>query len=123
GAVRPKPRANTVAVDVTARPTPWAKRLGGPAVGMLGPRRGAMTCDASRPSGLKRGPPSTRSRKPTARSAVSQCHPVSTMTAPAAATTAATTRAARSLTTEGKAKIGLAITMDYAVAHWAVRPL
>src|SRR5690606_9127646 len=112
-ATRPKPSAVTAATVVTVSPTACAKRLGGPAVGIVGPSRGAMTCAASRPSGLSCGPAITRSRKPTAMSAVSQCHPVTRTVAPSTATIVATTRAARSLTTAGKVKVWLGITTDY----------
>ena len=43
---------------------PWAKRLGGPGTGFLGPSAGAITFWAVQPSGLRVGPVSTRAQNP-----------------------------------------------------------
>ena len=60
----PRP-ANTDAVAVKSRPTPWAKRLGGPGTGRLVTLRwGVTTRVTSWPSGLSLGPVATRARKP-----------------------------------------------------------
>ena len=61
---RRTPSARTAAAVVTAAPIPWAKRFGGPATYLGGPRRGATTLIATRPSGLSLGPVRTRAQKP-----------------------------------------------------------
>ena len=60
----PKPSARTAAAVVIAAPIPCAKRFGGPATYFGGPRRGATTRIATRPSGLSVGPVRTRAQKP-----------------------------------------------------------
>ena len=73
----PKPRASTAATVDTAAPIPCAKRFGGPATYLGGPRRGATTVIATRPSGLSLGPVRTRAQKPYAIGTSSQWAPVS----------------------------------------------
>ena len=63
-----------------------------------------MTWVARRPSTLNRGPAATRARKPSAITATSHSQPVASVSAAEAATPAATTRAAFSLTGFGKLK-------------------
>ena len=81
---------------------PLRKALGRSRHRLLGPRRGATTRVAKRPSGLSVGPVSTRATKPYASGMSSQYHEVASVITPVASTTAATTLAAFSLTGLGK---------------------
>ena len=63
----PTPNQATDAPTVTTAPMPWANRFGGPGVsrGSIPARRhGVSTRVTNWPSGLNRGPASTRATKP-----------------------------------------------------------
>ena len=100
---QPNAMLDTAATVVTVRPIDCAKRFGGPGTSTGGPRRGAITLVASKPSGLNLGPAITRSRNPSARTTKSHCQPLASWTIESTATPAATTRAAFSFTGFGNA--------------------
>src|SRR5918993_1540345 len=100
-----------------------AQTSGGPGPILGLPRRGATTPLARRPRGLQRGPAATRRANPTANTALSHSHPVTSAVPARNATPPATTRAAFSLTTAGnpKALRTLPITPHYAPRHTSGR--